>query len=102
MPAMSSLKIQLSDDQMRTLKQRATALGFEDVESYARSLVANVLNQSFDAPSHLKIRYRKDLDAKLLECERSGRATEMTDADWADLKTEVRQRISARRASKAS
>ncbi len=99
---MSALRIQLSGAELTRLKKRAQALGFEDAESYARSLVADALNESFDAPAHLKIRSKKDLEAKLVEGVRSGRTRAFTESDWANLKADARRRIAARSVSKAS
>jgi hypothetical protein len=98
---MSALRITLSQKELNRLKKRATAFGYKDVGSYARSVLKNQLtsDEDFGAPEHLKIRSASDLDAKLLEGELSGRATEMTTADWDRIRTKVRSRATRAKAS---
>ena len=104
---MKSLTIRLSDAQAKRLERRAAARGFKDASAYAASVLARLGDLSddedFGAPEHLTVRSREDLEAKLLEGLDSGRATEMTAADWSDMREEVRRRAAAaRRSARAS
>src|SRR4051812_5078767 len=99
---MSALRITLSDSQLALLRRRAAERGFGDVQEFAQNILASFIDNPQNGPADLQIRSKKDLEAKLIEGQKSGRATAMTDKDWTKLKTEVRQQIAARRASKAS
>jgi antitoxin ParD1/3/4 len=80
---MSALTVSLSDDARAFVETQAAAGGFESPDSYVQGLIR----------AEQKRKAREQLDTMLLEALQEP-ATEMTKADWADLRRELEERIS--------
>ena len=68
---MPTLQVTLTDDERRDAETRARELGFPNVETYARSLIA----------ADVELPVSAELEAELLKGMKSP-AREMTPADW--------------------
>ena len=97
------MTITLPDELRAELEQRAKASGFASVDAYVAYLVVSddPADASDDLPdpppgASYVVGSRAELEAKLQEALDSGPATEMTPADWADLRRRVAERLARR------
>lgn len=79
---MSALTVSLSDDAREFVEAEATAGGFTSPNSYLQELIR----------AEQKRKARTKVEAMLLEALKEP-ATEMTKADWADLRRGLEERI---------
>jgi antitoxin ParD1/3/4 len=89
--AMARLTLDLPEDLRSKLQARANETGHASIEEHVAALIRADLQADYGAPDPLKVRSQDDLEARLLEGLQSP-ASEMTDADWDDM----RQRFQAR------
>ncbi|HEY7118673.1 MAG TPA: hypothetical protein VH475_18935 [Tepidisphaeraceae bacterium] len=97
---MAQLIIDLPDDVQSALRARAAESGHGTLEQYVQALLseqvkpgaADVLHD-LGAPEHLTARSEGELEAKVLEGLGSP-ASEMTDADWDEMRRRFLQRHS--------
>jgi plasmid stability protein len=99
---MTRLTLDLADDLSARLRTRAAETGHASVEDYVQALLrseaeAAATDEDFGAPEHLTVDSDEALEARLREAD--GPATEMTPADWQDVRREVAQRLSGGRNS---
>jgi antitoxin ParD1/3/4 len=82
---MSAVTVSLSDDAREFVQAQAAAGGFESPDSYIQGLIR----------AEQKRKAREKLEALLLEALQEP-ATEMTKADWADLRRGLDEQIAQR------
>jgi antitoxin ParD1/3/4 len=80
---MSAMTVSLSDDAREFVQAQAAAGGFKSPDSYIQELIR----------AEQKRQAREKVEAMLLEALKEP-ATEMTKADWADLRRGLEERIS--------
>ena len=88
---MARLSIELPEDLKAKAEERAAESGYGSVEDYLAALIradANGAGADYTAPASLTFQTQDQLEAMLLEGLASP-ASEMTAADWADLKGRV-------------
>jgi hypothetical protein len=91
---MARLSIELPDDVKAKAEIRAAESGHQTVEAYLASLIradADGAGEDFGAPASLTFKSQKQLETMLLEGLASP-ASDMTGADWADLKRKALNR----------
>ena len=100
---MANVTLTLSDEAMALAERQARARGFADSGGYLKDLLVNALRREerteqappepdYGGPAHLAIGSRDELEEKLREALHSGPATEMTQADWDDMRRRLRER----------
>lgn len=85
--ATSTMNISLPEALKDYVKERVAEEGYSNPSDYVRALIRE----------DRKRREEQKLEALLLEGLNSGPAEEITAGDWADLRSELRQRVAARR-----
>lgn len=85
--ATSTMNISLPEALKDYVKERVAEEGYSNPSDYVRALIRE----------DRKRRDEQKLEELLLEGLNSGQAEEITADDWADLRSEVRQRVAARR-----
>ena len=97
---MARLSIEIPEDLRAKAAARATESGHTSIEQYVEALLRADVDRAdgdqdgdedFGAPPHLTIHSSTDLEAKLLEGLKTP-ATEMTQADWDELRRKVVER----------
>jgi plasmid stability protein len=95
---MTRLTLDLPDDLRRQLEARAARAGHASVEEHVTALIREDLECDDDvahgAPDHLKVRSPDDLVSKLREGLHTP-ASEMTAADWDEMRRRFLQRHNA-------
>ena len=84
---MATMNITLPEAMKAFVQEQAARGGFETVSEYMRAVIRD-LQESAD--------YRAEVREKLLEAVRSGPSTPLTQADWDEVRQEVRRRHAAR------
>lgn len=82
----TSMNISLPESMREWIEERVAAEGFGTASEYLRALVRE----------DQKRKARKALERKLVDALESGEATEMTQADWAHIRSTVRERLKAK------
>jgi antitoxin ParD1/3/4 len=88
---MARINVPIPDELKQRVDAQAARWGFNDAGEYVLSLIESDLEQYEDSA----------LERQLVEGLRSGRATPMTDRDWAQIRREIARR-SSKRTRKAS
>jgi hypothetical protein len=91
---MGRLNLELPDDLQARLQARAAETGFESIEGYIEALIrADDDTIDHDAPEQLRFRSHDELAEKVRDGLTTP-STEMTAADWEDLRRKLAERRS--------
>jgi|1185.fasta_scaffold1364367_2 plasmid stability protein len=94
---MTRLTLELPDDLRRQLEARAAQSGHASIEDQVTALIREALETDHaPGPEHLRVQSADDLTAKLREGLDSP-ASEVTDADWDDMRRRFLKRHDATR-----
>lgn len=89
------MQINLPDDAIPLIRQKAAAAGFADqIDAYVAHLIATDGMEDYGAPSAVSLagKSRAEVEAMITAGFESGPATPMTDAQWQELHARIDQR----------
>jgi antitoxin ParD1/3/4 len=90
MATQTTMNISLPDTMRQWVEDRVEADGYGTASEYIRALVRD----------DQKRKAKEGLDQKLIDALGSGEAAEMTTKDWKHIRSTVRRRLAAKKASK--